>query len=72
MLYLLYAAGRIPASALTSDGAFEHFNIHVDERARYTALADVIATREVLHRLFASFDVDAGVASDDFKIRLPL
>lgn len=51
MLYLLHLQGRVPAGALTSDGAFEHFGIQVTEEARHTALGDARATRELVIRL---------------------
>jgi DNA polymerase III subunit epsilon len=55
MLYLLHLQGAIPAAALTSDGAFEHFGITVPEHARHTALADALATRDLVTRLLAMF-----------------
>jgi DNA polymerase III subunit epsilon len=55
MLYLLYLKGLLPSSALTSDGAFQHFRISVPENARHTALADALATRDLVLRLFESF-----------------
>ena len=51
LLYVLYAAGQIPSSALTSDGAFHHFGISIPEIDRHTALGDVIATRELVRKL---------------------
>jgi DNA polymerase-3 subunit epsilon len=71
MLYLLSAAGRIPASALTSDGAFEHFNIEINERDRHTAPGDVVATRDLLRKLLESFNAGVGAFYDDRKIKLP-
>ncbi|AUB81349.1 hypothetical protein THSYN_10565 [Candidatus Thiodictyon syntrophicum] len=51
MLYLLFLQGRIPSSALSSDGAFEHFGIAVASHARHTALGDALATRELVIKL---------------------
>lgn len=51
MLYLLFLKGRVPSSALSSDGAFRHFGIRVSEIARHTALGDALATRELVLRL---------------------
>jgi|HubBroStandDraft_4_1064222.scaffolds.fasta_scaffold52650_3 DNA polymerase-3 subunit epsilon len=55
MLYLLNLKGVIPASALTSDGAFQHFGISVPEADRHTALGDVIATRMLALQLIQLF-----------------
>lgn len=52
MLYLLYLNGHLPASALNSDGAFEYFGIKISENNRHTALADALATRELVLKLF--------------------
>ncbi|MBY0473653.1 MAG: 3'-5' exonuclease [Nitrosomonas sp.] len=51
MLYLLYLNGHLPASALSSDGAFEYFGIKISESNRHTALADALATRELVLKL---------------------
>ena len=51
MLYLLFLQGRIPSSALSSDGAFQHFGIAVAPHARHTALGDALATRELVIKL---------------------
>lgn len=51
MLYLLYLNGHLPASALSSDGAFEYFGIKISEGDRHTALADALATRELVLKL---------------------
>jgi len=56
LLWLLAQQGHIPASACTSDGAFEYFDIHVPEDLRHTALADAIATRELLHKILTRFE----------------
>src|SRR6266851_10253301 len=45
LLYVLFKQGRIPESALTSDGAFKFFNIQVEETKRHTALDDALATK---------------------------
>lgn len=51
LLVSLYLKGRIPETALSSDGAFEHFGIEVAEETRHTALGDALATRELFSRL---------------------
>ncbi len=51
LLYVLAASGRIPSSAVSSTGAFEHFGITVSESVRHTALGDAVATRELFLRL---------------------
>jgi DNA polymerase III subunit epsilon len=48
LLYLLSLEGKIPASALSSEGAFRHFHIAVSDEERHTALGDAIATRELV------------------------
>lgn len=55
MLYLLFLKGRVPSSALSSEGAFYHFGIEVPEAARHTAIGDALATRELVLRLFELF-----------------
>lgn len=52
MLYVLSLQGRLPKSALSSDGAFQHFGIEVHKGSRHTALGDALATRELALRLF--------------------
>jgi DNA polymerase III subunit epsilon len=51
LLYLLHAAGKLPADAVSSDGAFRHFAIEVPESERHTAVADALATRKLFKRL---------------------
>ncbi len=51
MLYLLHLKGVLPASALSSDGAFQYFGISVPEPVRHTALADALATRSLAIQL---------------------
>lgn len=57
MLYLLFLKGRVPQSALSSDGAFQYFGIRVPEGTRHTALGDALATRELVLRLFNLLDI---------------
>jgi len=51
LLYVLVLKGRLPAEALTSDGAFKHFGIKVEDSLRHTAIGDATATRELVLRL---------------------
>lgn len=51
LLWLLAQQGHIPAHACTSDGAFAYFDIEPPEELRHTALADAIATRELLKKI---------------------
>lgn len=51
LLYVLASAGRIPPSAVTSSGAFEHFGIRVSDSMRHTAFGDAVATRELFCRI---------------------
>jgi DNA polymerase III epsilon subunit-like protein len=57
MLYLLHLKGRVPPSALSSDGAFEYFGIRVPDNERHTALGDALATRELVLRIFEMLEV---------------
>jgi DNA polymerase-3 subunit epsilon len=57
LLYILYLQGRLPADALTSDGAFQYFGINVGDDSRHTALADAQATRELLLHLLDAFKI---------------
>lgn len=52
LLYVLVQQGRLPDDVLSSDGAFQHFNIDIPAAARHTALGDAIATRELVLKLF--------------------
>jgi DNA polymerase-3 subunit epsilon len=56
MLFLLNQKGLIPSSALTSDGAFKHFGIRVNEAQRHTAMGDALATRELVQALLERFE----------------
>jgi DNA polymerase III epsilon subunit-like protein len=49
ILYFLYLSRRIKRKAVSSDAAFELFNINVE--GRHTALGDAIATAELFNRL---------------------
>ena len=51
MLYLLHLSGVIPEDALSSDGAFRHFDIKPQASARHTAIGDALATRELFIRV---------------------
>ena len=56
LLWLLAQRGDIPMSACTSDGAFAHFDIEIPEEQRHTALADAIATHELLQKILRLFE----------------
>ena len=56
MLYLLHLSGVIPEDALSSDGAFRHFEIGPQAFARHTALGDALATRELFMRVLELWD----------------
>ncbi len=47
LLYILSSQGLVPESALSSDGAFKHFNIEPNEESRHTAIGDAIATKKL-------------------------
>ena len=51
ILYLLHLSGVIPEDALSSDGAFRHFDIRPQASARHTAIGDALATRELFMRV---------------------
>lgn len=55
VLYLAYLLGRIPRSALTSSGAFEHFGISPLANERHTAIADAKATGLLFQKLLVLF-----------------
>jgi DNA polymerase III epsilon subunit-like protein len=63
LLYLLHLQGRLPAEAVTSDGAFRYFGIRVDDRYRHTALGDAMATRDLLLHLLEAFNITAPAES---------
>lgn len=50
LLNYLEWKGRLPSTALTSTGAFAHFDIPT-RGTRHTALTDALATRELIERL---------------------
>lgn len=58
LLYALYLQGRIPASALSSTGAFEYFGVSVPDEVRHTAFGDALATRELFNRLLIELNID--------------
>ena len=51
ILYYLFLSGVINQKAISSDKAFEHFEIHV--QGRHTALGDAIATAELFTKLLS-------------------
>lgn len=58
LLYTLALQGLIPNEAVTSDGAFKHFGVKVDDKSRHTALGDAQATKELVSKLFdASYEL---------------
>lgn len=50
----LELTGSLPLASASSTDAFKHFNIKVPEGQRHTALADAVATGELLSRLVES------------------
>lgn len=63
VLYILHAQHLLPSAALSSDGAFRHFNIRVEDGARHTAQADALATRELFGKALALFTSSPHAAS---------
>ncbi len=53
LLFLLNMKGKIPDSALSSDGAFSHFGIEVQNSLRHTALGDAAATKELFRKVIS-------------------
>jgi DNA polymerase-3 subunit epsilon len=53
ILRYLHLAGKVPESALSSTGGFDHFGIIVPPADRHTALGDARATAELLNRMLA-------------------
>lgn len=66
LLYLLFLKGEIPKEALTSEGAFRHFNINISDGDRHTARGDAVATallfQRIVERLGATGPVLAELA----------
>lgn len=56
ILKILMLQGKIPDTATSSDGAFNHFNIKPNASKRHTALHDANLTRTLFQRLFEIFD----------------
>jgi len=63
VLYILHAQHLLPSAALSSDGAFRHFNIKVEDGSRHTAQADALATRELFGKALALFSSGGPAAS---------
>ena len=61
ILYLLHLSGVIPEDALSSDGAFRHFDIRPTASARHTALGDALATRELFARVLELWDQASAI-----------
>ena len=55
LLFVLSSMGRVPETALDSDGAFDYFGIALRLKDRHTALGDALATRELFLRLLQEF-----------------
>jgi len=51
LLYLLVLQGKAPEWVRSSDGAFKHFGINIEDQYRHTALGDAKATRELFVRI---------------------
>lgn len=62
LLHVAWRQGKIPASALNSDGAFEYFGIEIPTVRRHTALGDALAVRRLYGCLMHLFEMD-GVRS---------
>ncbi|WP_444438355.1 3'-5' exonuclease [Pseudomonas sp. A6] len=58
LLYILNSQGKIPDSALTSDGAFDHFGVTPPSKLRHTALGDAIATQKLFKNILKLLDVN--------------
>jgi DNA polymerase-3 subunit epsilon len=56
VLAFLVLAGRLPPTCASSTGAFEHFGIRFEPGKRHTALADALATADLLNGLIRSLD----------------
>lgn len=55
ILKVLMLQGKIPDTATSSDGAFNHFNIKPNASQRHTALHDANLTRILFQKLFEMF-----------------
>lgn len=63
LLYVLHLLGRIPASALASDGAFQWAGLRLESKRRHTAVGDADATRTLFERLVREFEGQGSVSS---------
>lgn len=55
LLYILHMENLVPKWATTSTGAFEYFNISVDNAARHTAKGDAQATKVLFQKILQMF-----------------
>lgn len=59
ILYLLHMQDKVPEVALTSDGAFRHFDIRVPDADRHTAIGDALGTKQLMLRLLDLSGINA-------------
>lgn len=57
LLAALNMQGKLPDHALSSEGAFKYFGVHVPTEHRHTALGDAKATRELFQKIMSEFGV---------------
>lgn len=57
LLYFLALEENIPATATTSDGAFQYFGIKIKKKERHTAMGDAKATAELLKHVLERLEV---------------
>lgn len=57
LLTILHLLGKIPKSATSSSGAFQHFGIDVPKNERHTAIGDAIATKSLFLKLLEELKV---------------
>ena len=67
LLFAAWKEGKLPESALSSDGAFEHFGIEFPDGARHTALHDALATRALFQQILKLLSKDARAAAQHFS-----
>jgi DNA polymerase III subunit epsilon len=68
LLYLLVLQGRIPESALSSDGAFEYFGVDIPPSLRHTAIGDALATKVLFLRVMRALLGDKHTSDRDYVV----